>query len=62
MARLEGVSLGEAVTRLVRRGRLPPVSIREEDGFPVFDARADGTPNTLEKTLELADEDWATAR
>jgi hypothetical protein len=49
LARSEGISLGNAVSALARRGLAPtPPRPISTGGFPVFDVRAGADPITLE--------------
>jgi hypothetical protein len=56
LARLEGLSLGDALAQLVRRGMRPAPEIRAGKGFPTFASRAGARPITLERTLAAEDE------
>ena len=56
MATLEGVSLGEAVARLVRRGLRPPRPTSAGKAFPCFTVSRNAKPITLDETLEAEDE------
>jgi hypothetical protein len=48
LASVEGKSLGQVVSRLVRLGLAPRVSLHERNGFPVFDVPTDSKPITPE--------------
>jgi hypothetical protein len=55
-AEAKGISLGDAVAQLVRKGLRSPLPVRSEAAFPCF-AVADGArPITLARTLEAEDE------
>jgi hypothetical protein len=56
LARMRGVSLGEAIAELVRRGLRPGPSLDESKPFPCFHLPSDSEPITLERTLEAEDE------
>ena len=51
-----GISLGDAIAELVRRGLKPSALVRNKKGFPCFTVPADARPITLEQTLEAEDE------
>jgi len=52
-----GISLGEAVAQLVRRGLRPQqLSLYEETPFPRFAVPEGAAPITLEQTLAAEDE------
>jgi hypothetical protein len=52
-----GISLGEAVAQLVRRGLLPQqLSLYEEAPFPRFAVPEGAAPITLDETLAAEDE------
>jgi len=56
LAQLKGVSLGDAVAELVRRGLNPPPQVDVSKPFPCLALPADATPITLERTLQAEDE------
>ncbi len=56
LAALKGISLGDALGELARRGLEPPVGIDGEKPFPCFDLPGGGEVITLEKTLAAEDE------
>ncbi len=56
LATLRGISLGEALGELVRRGLRLPAEIDREKPFPCFRVPADAKPITLEQTLAAEDE------
>ncbi len=53
---LKGLSLGEALAELVRRGLKPSIAIDPRKAFPCFVLPEDAEPITLEQTLEAEDE------
>jgi len=56
-AEAKGISLGEAVAQLVRRGLRPKqLSLYEEAPFPRFSVPDGAAPITLEQTLASEDE------
>ena len=55
LAKSSGLSLGEALAQLVRRGLNPPVEMNDKMEFPSFDVPSDAEPITLEQTLRLED-------
>jgi hypothetical protein len=55
VAAAKGVSLGDAVADLVRRG-LGAGHARVEEGLPCFAVEPDAPPITLEHTLAIEDE------
>jgi hypothetical protein len=57
LAGSKGVSLGDAIAELVRRGLSEPVSIDADKPFPCFVIPPDSGPITLETTLAV-EEDW----
>jgi hypothetical protein len=52
----KGISLGEAVAELVRKGLQPQSLIRSDAPFPCFSVPAGASPITLEQTLAAEDE------
>lgn len=52
----KGISLGEAIADLVRRGLTSEAQIRQDTLFPCFDMSPDAFPITLEQTLAAEDE------
>lgn len=52
-ARRRSLSVGKAVSSLVRRALTTPMPVRVEDGLYVFDLPADSPPVTTEKVREL---------
>ena len=55
LAESSGLSLGEALAQLVRRGLNPPVEMNDKMEFPSFDLPRDAEPITLEQTLRIED-------
>ncbi|MEO8094717.1 MAG: antitoxin [Pseudolysinimonas sp.] len=55
IARDRGVSLGEAVSKLARRGLTAVEPVKVQDGFPTFDSLDAGSPITLELVNEFRD-------
>ena len=55
VAAAKGVSLGDAVADLIRRG-LSAHRIQIDEGLPCFAVRPDAPPITLEHTLAIEDE------
>jgi hypothetical protein len=55
LARDEGVSLGEALSSLARRGLSAGNPVDESGGFPVFATTVDASPITLEQVNEFRD-------
>ncbi len=51
-----GISLGEAIAELVRRGLQPPAPVRRRKGFPTFQVSREARPITLEQTLAAEDD------
>jgi hypothetical protein len=51
-----GLSLGEAVAELVRKGLRPQSRIRDASPFPSFSVPDGAAPITLEQTLGAEDE------
>ena len=56
VANARGISLGDALAELVRRGLRPPTPTQKKNGFPTFDVPRSGRPITLEQTLAAEDE------
>ena len=56
LASTRGISLGDALGELVRRGLKPPAATRGETAFPCFAVPPDARPITLEQTLAAEDE------
>lgn len=56
LATLKGLSLGDALAELVRRGLEPKILLDQSKAFPCFTLPKDAKPITLEQTLE-AEED-----
>jgi len=56
VADAKGISLGEAVAELVRKGVRPAPHTDEGLLFPCFSVPADAPPITLEQTLAAEDE------
>ena len=56
IALVKGLSLGDAVADLVRKGLDSGVRADETKPFPCFDIRANMTPITLKRTLAAEDE------
>jgi hypothetical protein len=52
----KGISLGDAVAELVRKGLRPQPRIREDSPFPCFAIPEGAAPITLEQTLAAEDE------
>lgn len=61
VAAARGVSIGKAVSSLVRESLARPVSFESADGFPVMPALPPGIgePLTPERVAELLDDDDA---
>jgi hypothetical protein len=55
-ADVKGISLGEAVAELVRKGLQSRLSPSEEGAFPTFHVPPGTPPITLEQTLAAEDE------
>jgi hypothetical protein len=55
-AEVKGISLGEAVAELVRKGLQPRLPSPTESVFPQFDLPETAAPITLEQTLAAEDE------
>jgi hypothetical protein len=55
VAEAKGISLGDAIAELVRRG-LTPTAAPRDGAFPSFAVPADAQPITLEQTLAAEDE------
>jgi hypothetical protein len=51
-----GISLGEAVAELVRKGLRPPVRTQRDTPFPCFAIPDGASPISLEQTLAAEDE------
>lgn len=58
VARLEDISLGDAIAELVRRGLRPPIGIDTSEPFPTFILPPGTPPITLEQTLAAEDDDY----
>lgn len=56
VAESKGISLGEAIADLVRRGLTSSPRVREEGGFPYFEVPPDAPPITLAQTIAAEDE------
>lgn len=56
LASLKGVSIGEALAELLRRGLNPPFAIDTRTPFPSFVLLERAEPITLEQTLRAEDE------
>ena len=56
LARAKGVSLGEALADLVRRGLEPAARLNRRKAFPCFVLPKDSEPITLEQTLRAEDD------
>jgi hypothetical protein len=56
LARLKGISLGDALAELARRGLAPATPIDRAKPFPCFILQEDAEPITLERTLAAEDE------
>ena len=56
IARARGISLGDAIAELVRRGLRPPAPVQKKKGFPTFVVPRGARPITLEQTLAAEDE------
>ena len=56
VAAADGVSLGEALAKLVRQALNPQPRVQTDSIFPTFIVPDDAAPITLEHTLELEDE------
>jgi hypothetical protein len=51
-----GISLGDALAELVRRGLKPSAQIGTRKAFPCFNVPANAKPITLEQTLAAEDQ------
>ena len=56
LAAVRGISMGEALAEMVRRGLNAQCRVNDQDRFPHFVVPADAAPLTLEKTFEAEDE------
>ena len=56
LAAAKGLSLGDAVAELVRRGLRPESRVRDGEIFPFFAVPEGAVPITLEETLAAEDE------
>ena len=56
VADVRGISLGEAVAELVRKGLQPRLPGTTEDVFPQFEIPEGAAPITLEQTLAAEDD------
>jgi len=56
LAEAKGISLGDAVAELVRKGLRTEGRIRQDGGFPCFSVDPGAPPITLEHTLAVEDE------
>lgn len=56
-ANAKGISLGEAVAELVRKGLQPRAPISEENIFPLFAVPEGAQPITLDQTLAAEDDE-----
>jgi hypothetical protein len=56
LAGAKGVSLGDALADLARRGLHPPARINTRKAFPSFVVPEGAQPITLEQTLEAEDD------
>jgi hypothetical protein len=56
VAEAKGISLGDAVAELVRKGLRPEERIRQDGAFPCFLVDSGALPITLEHTLVVEDE------
>lgn len=56
LARARSISLGKAISELIRRGLERERPLAEEDGFPVFRVRPGARPLTLEAVQRAEDE------
>ena len=56
LASVKGISLGDAVAELARRGLNPSVAITTDKPFPCFVVPKGAEPITLERTLAAEDE------
>jgi hypothetical protein len=56
IASVRGISLGEAVAELVRRGLKPNAPANTRKAFPCFSVPPGARPITLEQTLEAEDD------
>jgi hypothetical protein len=55
-ARVRSISLGQAISELIRRGLERESVMTEDDGFPVFRVRSGAPPLTLEDVKRAEDE------
>jgi hypothetical protein len=56
LADFKGLSLGDALAELVRRGLKPAMMVDTHKAFPCFVIPDDAEPITLEQTLEAEDD------
>jgi len=56
LAHAKGISLGEAVAELVRKGLAPTARVQSDKPFPCFQQDPSARPITLEETLRAEDE------
>ena len=56
LATLKGLSLGDALAELVRRGLEPRILVNKNKPFPCFVLPKNAKPITLEQTLEAEDD------
>jgi len=57
LAREEGLTLGEAVSKLLRQALTAAPPELEDDGFPVFDVSPDAPPITPEDVARALSDD-----
>jgi hypothetical protein len=57
LARARGVSLGDAISDLVRKGLRREAATDTKDGFPMFGVSPDARPITLDDVKRLEDEE-----
>ena len=56
LARARSISLGSAISELIRKGLREDRVVADEDGFPVFAVSPGSRPITLEDVKKLEDE------
>lgn len=56
LAHARGISVGDAIAELVRRGLNSSTPVRQKKAFPCFTLPANARPITLEQTLDAEDE------
>ena len=56
VAEAKGLSLGDAIAELIRKGLHSEARVQQDDGIPYFAVPPDASPITLEHTLAIDDE------